>query len=90
MNLVSLLFIFLFIRSSYEKCRSKDPKLLLRQSDCVCSDLLYSPKGRIFNGTELDRRDALYVAALYILYRKEDMFRKLHLLKVKIFYLLIF
>ena len=75
-----LLFIFLFIRSSYEKCRSKDPKLLLRQSDCVCSDLLYSPKGRLFNGTELDRRDALYVAALYVVYMRLIV-GKLHILK---------
>ena len=70
MNLVFLLFIFLFIRSFYAKCRSQDFKPLLRQNGCVCSDLSHSPRGRIFNGTKLDSRDLLYVASLYALMRR--------------------
>ena len=42
-----------------------DFKLQLESDDCQCSDLSHSPSGRIFNGTNLDKRDALYVAALY-------------------------
>ena len=68
MNLVFLLFIFLFIRLSYAKCRLYDFKLQLEPSDCVCNDLSHSLRGRIFNGTNLDRRDLPYVAALYTEY----------------------
>ena len=70
----------MFIRSSYAKCRFYDFKLPLESSDCVCNDLSHSPRGRIFNGTYLDRRDLLYVAALYTEYEKV-YFCKLHLLK---------
>ena len=75
MNLVLLLLIFLFIRLSYSKCKKYDFKLQLEPNDCVCNDLSHSPRGRIFNGTDLDSRDALYVAALYAL---NKMMCKLH------------
>ena len=65
MNLVFLLFFFLFIRSSNAKCRKYDYKLQLEPDECICSDLSYSPSGRIFNGTNLDQRDLLYVVAIY-------------------------
>ena len=69
MNLVFLLlFIFLFIRSSYATCGFQDFKLPLETNDCRCNDLPHSPMGRIFNGTDLDSRDLLYVAALYAEY----------------------
>ena len=65
MNLIFLLFIFLFIRSSYAKCRWIDFKLPINRINCGCDDLVRRPKGRIFNGTDLGRYDAQYVAALY-------------------------
>ena len=77
MNPVFLLFNFLFIRSSNAKCRLYDFKLQLEPNDCACNDLSHSPGGRIFNGTNLDRYDLLYVAALY----GEESFCKLLLLK---------
>ena len=90
MNLVLLLLIFLFIRLSYSKCKKYDFKLQLEPNDCVCNDLSDSPKGRIFNGTNLDRRDLLYVASLYTEF-KEKKICQLHLLKdYFIFFKLIF
>ena len=65
MNLGFLSLVFLFIRSSYEGCTFQDFKLPLESNDCVCSDLSPSPMGRIYNGTDLDRHDLLYVAAIY-------------------------
>ena len=78
MNPVFLLFIFLYISSSYsKKCKTYDFKLQIPPKDCVCKDLSYSPKGRIFNGTNLDSRDLPYVAVLYA----EKNIRESHLLK---------
>ena len=68
MNLVFLLFIFLFIGSSYATCRFQDFKLPLESNDCLCNDISHSPKGRIFNGIDLDSRDLLYIVALYMEY----------------------
>ena len=65
MNLVLLLFIFSFIRSSYAKCRKYDFKLQLEPNDCVCNRPSHSLKGRVFNGTKLDKRDLPYVVSLY-------------------------
>lgn len=67
MNLIFLSYIFLFIKPSYAKCISYDFKLPLRANVCGCEDLIHSPRGRIFNGTDLDPNDAQYVTALYAL-----------------------
>ena len=86
MNTVFLLFIFLFIRSSYATCRYQDFKVPLESNDCQCNDQSHSPMGRILNGTDLDRRDLLYVVAIYTEFKKYKTDKKgklcqLHLLK---------
>ena len=70
MNLIFLLLIFSFlsfISDATSKCVENNFKPVLYQKDCRCKNMTHSPIGRIYQGTPLDSRDLLYVAAIFML-----------------------
>ena len=66
MILINLIVLFLLIRSNTSLPDGFKP--LLNPKDCVCSDITPN-QFRIFNGTQLNERDAPYVAVIYLVYR---------------------